>query len=163
MTSQGTITIEDGQAVITFRRRMPYPIAAIWQAITDPEERAAWFGKTTLDPRVGGEIESVPTEPPAAEEQKRMTGRILRWEPPHVFEHEAHQRIVEPGVVRWELERDGDDATYVTYVHTGLTERNARGFVPGSHAFLDRLQAHLNREEIPGWQARYDEVKSLYA
>jgi hypothetical protein len=26
----------------------------------DALERAAWFGTTTLDPRVGGEIESIP-------------------------------------------------------------------------------------------------------
>jgi uncharacterized protein YndB with AHSA1/START domain len=163
MSRTGTITYEEGMAVISFRRRMPYPIESVWQAITDPSERAAWFGETTIDARVGGAIESIPAEPPAAVESKRMTGRILAWEPPRVFEHEAHQRIVEPGVVRWELEPDGDDATYVTYIHRGLTEQNATGFVPGSHAFLDRLEAHLGREPIPGWQARYEEVASLYA
>jgi uncharacterized protein YndB with AHSA1/START domain len=162
MTRTGTITMDGDVAVISFRRRMPYPIESVWRAITDPDDRAGWFGPTTIEPREGGRIESVPTEPPAADEQKRMTGRILTWDPPRLFEHEAHQRIVEAGVVRWELEPDGTDATYVSYSHRGLSARNATGFLPGSHAFVDRLEAHLAGEPVPGWQARYDEVAALY-
>ena len=35
---------------------------------------------------------------------------------------------------------------------------NARGFLPGTHAFLDRLTAHLADEKLPNWSARYAEV-----
>lgn len=163
MSATGTITMDGDVAVISFRRRMPYPIQDVWHAITDPKELAAWFGTAAIDAREGGAIDIVPTEPPAAESQKRMTGRILVWDPPRVFEHEAHQRIVEHGTVRWELEPDGDNATYVSYVHRGLSQKNASGFLPGSHAFLDRFQAHLAGESIPNWTKRYDEVAPLYA
>lgn len=33
-------------------------------------------------------IEMMPDEPPATPDAKRMTGRILVWDPPRVFEHE---------------------------------------------------------------------------
>ncbi|BCJ47062.1 ATPase [Actinoplanes ianthinogenes] len=157
----------DGDAAtMTFRRRLPFPIDAVWSAITDPGQRAAWFGETTIDPATGGEITMMPTDPPAAPEAKRMTGRILVWQPPAgsgtaVFEHEWRQRIVEDGVVRYELTADGD-GTVLVFTHRGLSVRNAQGFIPGTHAFLDRLAAHLAAEEIPDWGGLYGRLAPAY-
>lgn len=64
-------------------------------------------------------------------------------------------------MVRYELRTEGDE-TVLTFTHRGLSERNARGFVPGTHAFLDRMQAHLDGEVPPNWQERYDEVAPAY-
>lgn len=157
----GVVSVDGDQATMTFVRRLPHPVEAVWAAITDPAQRAAWFGKTTIDGRAGGEIEMMPDEPPAHPDMKRMTGRILVWDPPHVLEHEWRQGIVEDGVVRYELRADGD-GTVLTFTHRGLGVRNARGFVPGTHAFLDRLAAHLSRATLPRWGERYREVEPLY-
>ncbi len=153
----GQLTIEGDRAVLTFERRLPYPIEAVWSAITDPAHRNRWMGETTIDAREGGVIETVPDGPPAPPEHKRMTGRIRVWDPPHVFEHEWHQRIIEDSVVRYELSADGQ-GTLLRFSHRGLGVRNARGFLPGTHAFLDRLEAHLGGEVLPDWAARYQEV-----
>jgi Activator of Hsp90 ATPase homolog 1-like protein len=107
--------------------------------------------------REGGSIEMVPTGPPLPPDRKRMTGRILVWNPPHVLEHEWKQSIVEDGVVRYELHADGD-ATLLRFSHRGLSVRTATGFISGTHAFLDRLEAHLGGAPIPNWVQRYDEV-----
>lgn len=157
----GILSIEGDRATMTFVRHLPYPIEVVWAAITDPESRADWFGETTIVPRVGGEIEMVADEPPAPPERKRMTGRILVWDPPKVFEHEWRQDIVEDGVVRYELAVDGG-GTVLTFTHRGLSVRSAKGFLPGWHAFLDRMRAHLAGEPIPEWQRRYDEVAPEY-
>jgi uncharacterized protein YndB with AHSA1/START domain len=157
----GHLEIDGDHATITFHRRLPYPVATVWAALTDPAERATWFGETVIDGRAGGTIEMVAAEPPAAVEAKRMTGRILVWDPPHVLEHEWRQRIVEDGVVRYELAEDGD-ATLLTFTHRGLSVRNAKGFVPGTHAFLDRLDAHLSGAVLPGWEERYAETAPAY-
>lgn len=157
----GDLVIEGDHATITFRRHLPHPVHAVWAALTDPAERAAWFGETVIDGRVGGTIEMVAAEPPAAVEQKRMTGRILVWDPPHVLEHEWHQRIVEDGVVRYELVEDGE-GTLLTFTHRGLSVRNAKGFIPGTHAFLDRLEAHLGHDPLPNWSERYAEAAPAY-
>jgi uncharacterized protein YndB with AHSA1/START domain len=153
----GHISIENDRAVLTFERRLPHPIERVWAAITDPFERSQWMGDTTIDARDGGTIEMVPTSPPIPGDQKRMTGRILVWDPPHVFEHEWNQRIVEPGVVRYELRPDGD-GTLLRFSHRGLGVRSANGFRPGTHAYLDRMEAHLSGAEMPDWQQRYREV-----
>jgi uncharacterized protein YndB with AHSA1/START domain len=163
MTDQrlGELEIDGDHATITFRRHLPYPVETVWAALTDPAERAAWFGETVIDTRVGGTIEMVATDPPAAVDAKRMTGRILVWDPPHVLEHEWRQRIVEDGVVRYELAEDGT-GTLLTFTHRGLSVPNAKGFLPGTHAFLDRLDAHLAAAPLPNWSERYAQAAPAY-
>ncbi|MCV7168492.1 SRPBCC family protein [Mycobacterium manitobense] len=150
----GTLTIDGDRAVLHFERRLPYPVEAVWSAITDPGERQQWFGPTTIEPREGGTIEMVATGPPVPDDLKRMTGRILVWDPPHVLEHEWRQQIVEDGVVRYELTPDGAGATVLRFTHRGLGVRNATGFRGGTEAFLDRLEAHLGGTELPEWTNR---------
>lgn len=147
--------------VINFVRRLPYPIEAVWTAITDPEQRRQWFGPTMIDGRVGGQIDMVPTGPAAPVAEKRMTGRILVWDPPHVLEHEWKQRPIDDGVVRYELARDGA-GTVLRFSHRGLGDDDARGFLPGTHAYFDRLEAHLAGTNPPSWIRRYDELAPRY-
>lgn len=158
----GELTVEGEQATLTYRRRLPYPPDVVWAALTDPEQRAEWYGRTTIDPREGGTIEFVPDGPPAPEHLRRVTGRISVWDPPKVFEHTFHNGIIEDGVVRYELGADGDH-TVLTYTHTGLGTRNAGGWRPGGDAYLDRLDAYLSGARPPDWSARYAELESLYA
>jgi uncharacterized protein YndB with AHSA1/START domain len=49
----GTLTVEGDRAVLSFERRLPFPIEAVWSAITDPMERRQWMGETVIDPRQG--------------------------------------------------------------------------------------------------------------
>jgi uncharacterized protein YndB with AHSA1/START domain len=154
---QGRLTVDGDIATLTFERRLPYPIEAVWAAITDPAQRRLWLGETTIDGRQNGTIETVPTGPPLPPDQKRMYGRILVWDPPHVLEHEWRQAIVEDSVVRYELIDEGD-ATLLRLTHRGLSVSNATGFRPGNHAFLDRLEAHLAGDPPPNWSQRYQEI-----
>ena len=161
-SSQGTLHLDGDVATMTFVRRLPHPVAEVWAAITDPDQRAGWLGPGTVDGRAGGTVETVADGPPVPDEIKRMTGEILVWDPPHVFEHEWHQSVVEPGVVRYELAAEGDQ-TVLTFTHRGLGEKNAEGFIPGTHAYLDRLAAALAGTEVPDWGTRYGEVAGFYA
>lgn len=158
--TNGIIDIDGDRAIISFERHLPHPIDAVWAAITDPAQRRAWFGETVLDTEAGT-IEMLPEDPPAADDAKRMTGRILVWEPPHVFEHEWHQRIVEDGVVRYELS-ETPTGTLLKFTHRGLSVRNARGFIPGTHAFFDRLDAYLAGAEPPAWSQRFAALAPSY-
>lgn len=153
----GRLTVDGDRAVLTFERRLPFPIDVVWAAITDPQQRGQWFGATSIDAREGGHIEMVATGPPLPDDVKRMTGRILVWDPPHVFEHEWKQPIVEDGVVRYELRSDGE-TTVLRFTHRGLGMRNASGFLGGTSAFLDRLEAFLTGTELPDWASRKQEV-----
>ncbi|MEY2603432.1 MAG: hypothetical protein QOH31_1206 [Verrucomicrobiota bacterium] len=114
-----------------------------------------------IDRRVGGTTETIAEGPPVPSEQRTVRGRILVWDPPHVFEHEWNQLLVEKSVVRYELVAEGD-ATILTFTHCGLSLSNAKGYVPGTNAILDRLDAHLNGIDLPDWKQRYAEVQQAY-
>ena len=157
----GRLTVDGDRAALNFERRLPYPVDIVWSAIADPAERAQWFGETTIDAREGGLIDMVATGPPLPDEKKRMTGRILVWDPPRVLEHEWKQAIVEDSVVRYELHPDGD-GTLLRFSHRGLGVRNASGFRAGTHAFLDRLEAYLAGTELPDWLTRRLEIVHSY-
>lgn len=158
----GALIPDGGSTTLRFERRLPHPIDAVWAAITEPDARARWFGPTRIDARRGGLIDTTPDDPPVPEAMKRVRGRILVWDPPHVFEHEWVQPIVEAGVVRYELRAEGR-ATILTFTHRGLAPGNARGFIPGMHAYLDRLRATLDGTPIPDWSDRIAELRPTYA
>lgn len=161
-TPAGTITVNGEHVTLAYERHLPYSVEAVWAALTEPEQRAAWFGPTAIDAREGGTIEMVSEGPPAPRERRHMTGRILVWDPPYVLEHEWKQQSVGESVVRYELVPDGD-TTILRFTHQGLHTRDARGYAPGAHAFLDRLAAFLDGSEIPDWQERYADVQAAYA
>jgi hypothetical protein len=61
----------------------------------------------------------------------------------------------------YELSRNGD-ATVLIFTHRGLNIRGAQGFVPGTHAYLDRPGAHLAGTPLPDWNDRYQEPAPAY-
>ena len=162
----GRIVLDDDRAAIVMECRYPHPIEKVWAALTDPKQLTKWMGPAKVDGRVGGTItlEGGPQDIPA--EVRRMTGQILVWDPPTVLEYEWRQAIVDESVVRYELASDGEGegaGTLLKFTQRWLSLTNARGFLPGQHAYLDRLAAHLDGAEIPDWRARYAEVKPIYA
>jgi uncharacterized protein YndB with AHSA1/START domain len=162
---KGTVTIEGGYATLRYERRLAHPREAVWKAITDPKELAAWFNtKAVIDGRNGGTIDFV--SGPAG---FHTTGRILVWDPPRVFEHEWHTAPHpqlpngEPeAVIHWKLARYGDSNTLLTVTFSRLTKSTALEFAPGIHAFLDRLAAQLDHRVLPDWTERYAAVKGSY-
>ena len=157
---RGRLIVDGDRAALYFERRLPFPVDTVWAAITDPAERRMWFGETTLDAREGGVIDMMPDGPSLPPERTRMTGRILVWDPPHVFEHEWKQPIVDDGVVRYELVADGEN-TVLRFSHRGLGIGHARGFRGGTQAYLDRLAAHLDGDTPPDWLSRKHAIESI--
>jgi len=159
----GQIQTQGDRATLVFERRYPHPQGAVWDAITSPAQLAQWYmAKATIEPRVGGRVEMW-TGP----SQFHVQGRILRWDPPRVFEHEWH---VEPraelpqgerATIRWELS-PVEGGTLLRLTHQSLTKGTALGFAPGTHVLLERLDAQLAGGKMPDWMQRYGEVASLY-
>jgi uncharacterized protein YndB with AHSA1/START domain len=163
MTTQsaGRIDITTGTATLSFTRRFDASIEDVWDALANPSRRGRWLGETVLEPREGGSIEVLIIGPPVPDDVRRVTGRVLAWDPPHRLEHEWNQAIIGRTVVRYELEADGD-GTLLRLTHRGLRPDDASGFASGTHAFLDRLEALLSDEDLPSWPQRFAEVEHLY-
>ena len=118
--------------------------------------------KAVVDAREGGFVDFV-----SGPSHLHVTGRVLTWDPPRVFEHEwkvAPRRELPSGedaVIRWELRPDGS-GTILHLENRKLNRDTALGFAPGTHAFIDRLVAHLDGLPMPDWQRRYQEVAPSY-
>ena len=159
----GRVKVEGDYATLEFERRLSHSPETVWQAITEPKELEGWYlTKAHIDGKQGGRIEfwSGPT-------MVHVTGSILVWDPPHVFEHEW---IVAPSsgfpkgeraTIRWEIQRDGN-ASVLKMIHRNLTRGTAQVFSSGAHAFLDRLEASLDETSMPDWMARVKKLRPSY-
>src|SRR5690242_3941853 len=121
--SNGTVVIEGEYATLIYERRLSHPTEVVWKAITDPKELVVWFKqRATIDGRSGGTIDFV-NEITGF----HATGRILAWDPPHVFEHEWHiaprpdRPDGEPDpLIRWELVYGDDSNTLLIAIFNRL-------------------------------------------
>ena len=157
--------LADGEhAALIFRRLYRHPPAAVWDAISTPEGLRGWLmcSHALIEPRVGGRIELVSGPAPY-----RSTGRILAWEPPRLLEYEWKVAPVpemprgENAIFRYELTPEGS-STQVLVTYRRITTPTARGFLPGLHAFLDRLEAQLAGRALPDCLLRFGELRSEY-
>jgi uncharacterized protein YndB with AHSA1/START domain len=159
----GAVVADGEKATLVFRRHLGLPPEAVWKALTDPSELSRWYmTQAEIDGREGGTIDFV-----SGPSRLHVTGRILIWDPPRVFEHEwkvaprAELLTGEDAVIRWELRRDGD-GTMLHLEHRSLNRQTALGFAPGTHAFMDRLEAQLSQQPLPNWNERYQQVAPQY-
>lgn len=164
MQPKGTLRDEGDLATLTFRRVYPHRRENVWAAIATPEGLRDWLMCTEalIEGRPGGRIE-LRSGPPGY----HSTGNILVWDPPHVLEYEWNVAPVpemprgERAIFRYELEADGE-ATRLLVTYRRLTRRSAGGFLPGLHAFLDRLEAQLAGRPLPDWMARFGQLRAEY-
>jgi uncharacterized protein YndB with AHSA1/START domain len=137
----GTMERTEDGGVIRFVRHLPYPVAAVWDAITNPERLAEWWlpfdAEISVDLREGGQMvftsRSGDLEP--------MTATILRVDPPVLLEH-THMA---PGsTLRWEIEAVDDGAVLRLTQHVSDVDAAVDGnWIAGMHHSLSRLQPSL--------------------
>jgi uncharacterized protein YndB with AHSA1/START domain len=159
----GEVKFEGDYATLQFERYFQHPPESVWKAITESEDLAKWYmTKARIDGRVGGTIDYY-----SGPSQFHVTGKILAWNPPYLFEHEwnVEQRDELPngerGIIRWEiLPVEGGSLLKLTHRH--LTRQTSAGFAPGTHAFLDRLEAYLDHKSLPDWRKRVEEMRNSY-
>lgn len=148
----GTIERTATGGTIRFERHLPYPVADVWSAITDPDRLAAWWlpfeADITVDLREGGELRFVGR----GEDAPEITCTILRVEPPALLEH-TH---VDPGsVVRWELEPTDTGCTLrLSHAVVDIDAAIDRCYLIGLHTSLSRLEPALAGTPVPwDWEA----------
>ncbi len=159
----GKVSYEGGSATLTFERHLGHPIEDVWDAITGSEHLQRWYTtKALIESKKDGRIEFW-----SGSAQVHVTGRILTWDPPRVFEHE---RNIEPrtgiptgerSVIRWELTPEAG-GTRLRLTHTRLPPKLAAQIAPATHALLDRLENELDRMPLADLPRRIAEVRALY-
>lgn len=166
MPPRGHITVDGEHATLVFHRSYGHAPERVWDAISTAEGLRGWLLCThaLIEGRVGGRIELVSGPP-----QYRSTGKILAWEPPRLLEYEWNVAPVpemprgENAVFRFELTPEpAGDVTHLVVTYRRITAQTARGFLPGLHVFLDRLEAQLDARAMPDWMHRFAEVRADY-
>ena len=164
MQPRGTLVEDGGDATLTFRRSFRHTPEHVWDAIATPEGLRGWLMCThaVIDGRVGGRIEMV-----SGPARYHSTGKILVWQPPRVLEYEWNVGPVpemprgERAIFRYELAPEGD-STQLVVTYRRMTPQSARGFLPGLHAFLERLEAQLDGRVQPDWLERFAALRAEY-
>jgi uncharacterized protein YndB with AHSA1/START domain len=156
MTGHGTYETPDGRPALRFERVYPHPPAAVWAAVTDPDELAHWFPAVVeVDLREGGAITFVFADPDLAP----GSGRVLEVEPQRTFAFTWND-----DELRFEL-APHDAGTRLVFTHfVDAADRAARDLA-GWHVCLDRMGERLDggSPQAPSdapteeWSALYEE------
>ena len=147
-------TINDHPAV-RFERRLSHPIDAVWRAVTEPEQLAAWFpARVTVDLTPGGRMRFEAGEGSA-------DGEVLELDPPRRFAFTwGGERL------RIELEEAGDGCV-LRFTHVLSSPEQAARDAAGWHVCLDRLETALGggaavapgSEPTGEWRGHYEEYQ----
>jgi uncharacterized protein YndB with AHSA1/START domain len=136
----GQLALRDGRAELRFTRRLAQPPAAVWLALTEPDQLRAWFPADIVGERVAGaplRFDFRNGEGPT------IDGEMLVCEPPSLLEFRWGT-----DTLRFEVRPDGD-GSLLTFVNTfdqpGKAARDAAGW----HSCLDLLALHLVGEASP--------------
>lgn len=164
MQRRGTLLEEGEHATLIFHRVYRHSPEHVWDAISTAEGLRGWLLCTdaTIEGRVGGRIEMV-----SGPARYHSTGEILAWDPPRLLEYEWNVAPVpemprgERAIFRYELTREGE-STRLLVTYRRITKQTALGFLPGLHAFLDRLEAQLDGQALPDWMDRFGVLRAEY-
>jgi uncharacterized protein YndB with AHSA1/START domain len=150
----GVLERRDGGALLKFTRRLSYPPAKVWRALTEAEHLAAWFPTTIEGERAPGarlrfafrDIEAAP-----------LDGEMLAFEPPSLMELRWGDEIL-----RFEVVPQGDDSVLVftcMFEEIGKVSRDGAGW----HSCLDLLGLEMAGRVAP-WSAgdRWRELRDAY-
>ncbi|PTX96599.1 ATPase [Opitutus sp. ER46] len=153
-------------------RTLPGPIERVWEYLTDPDKRSRWFAGGPMEPRAGGKMELyfrhanlAPDEvPPEGYREHhdpgtRMSGAVLRWEPPHVLSY----TFGSSSDVTFELTTQGEDVLLVvTHRSRGEDLASIAEFASGWHIHLDHLWAQLAAAPRPKFWAAFAVLHPFY-
>lgn len=151
-SADGTLERTPDGGTIRFERHLPYPVAAVWDAITNPERLADWWlpfdADITVDLREGGEMvfTSHSGEPPP------MSVTILRVDAPVLLEH---THFAPGSTIRWELEAVESGCLLRLTQHVSDVSAAIDGcWLVGLHTSLSRLEPALAGAPVPwDWDA----------
>lgn len=157
----GTVerTVDGG--VIRFRRVLPYAVADVWAAITDPAQLAQWWlpfdADITVALRPGGELRMAGR----GEDGPTMTFTILRVEAPTLLEH---THADEGSYVRWELAPvEGGCELRLSHFVKDVDQAIDNCYVVGLHTSLSRLEPLLAGKPVPWDWPEFARSQAHYA
>ncbi len=157
----GTLDRTTDGGTIRFERHLPYPVASVWDAITNPERLSEWWlpfdADITVDLREGGEMVFTAR----SGEPGPMTATVLRVDAPVLFEH---THFAPGSTIRWELEAVESGCVLRLTQHVSDVAEAIDGcWLVGLHTSFSRLEPALAGVPVSwDWDA-FAETQANYA
>ena len=134
--------LNDGRSFVLFERKLDHSVEKVWSAISDPDQRAAWFPEIKIDLKLGGKFEiwfGGDCEGPP-----HVSGRVSEYDPP---------RVLQCGGMRFELEDNNGGcllrfSDILTFEDKRSNTELTNSVLGGWHSFLDRLEQALDGKPI---------------
>lgn len=162
----GSLRSADGVGVVRIEDRYDTTNDDLWEALTDPNRLARWYGQVDGDLRPGGQIRTY-----VADADIESTGRINACEPPSRLAlstretEESYRRGqgVPPHdeVIEATLTPDGDQTILVIEVR-GMPLDKIAFYGAGWQIHLEHLAAHLEGREYADDETRWDDLVPPY-
>lgn len=156
MQQTGTLSVDGGTTEITFTRHLAATPEAVWELLATTVGVTRWLVQdSSMSDSVGASVRLV------FGDGAEVTGTITERIPPTALAHGWDYGPDARSEVAWSL-TPSDGGTRLGLVHRGLPEEQARGYLPGWHAYLERLEAVLTGAAPGEWEAMYAEAAALY-
>jgi uncharacterized protein YndB with AHSA1/START domain len=163
--TDGTLERRGAHQVIRFERRIGHPVERVWQALTDPDEIAAWLALAELELVEGGRVVLTWQNTDDEGNTAVARGTVSALDPPRLleFDTDVHGRL------RWELEPDGDGTALTFTAEIELPKVFETEVIAGWHIHLDHLEEVLDGGTIdwPNWSTEprpdWDRIRDRYA
>lgn len=173
MNNYGTF-IESG--IIQFERLLPGPIERVWAYLTESDKKAKWLAAGDIEPRVGGEVELrfkhdnlSPKDDPIPEKYKHLkegtyfTGRVTKYDPPHLLSYTWGEETGDESEVTFELTPEGDEVRLtLTHRRLGDDRDTLISVASGWHTHLGILINRLNEQEPKGFWTVHNRMEKEY-
>lgn len=147
----GTVhKLEGGRTSVRFERALPYPVATVWDALTDQAQLDVWMPGVRFERRQGGSFEiwfGGECEGPG-----HVSGTVEAYDPPNVLQL---------GTIRWELNETPSGCllvfTDVLVFQQGRSDAEITNSVLGGwHNYLDMLEDALAGRAVDADQPEPD-------
>lgn len=153
--TDGNVIRDDTGTRLVFERSLPHSRARIWQAITDPEQRAQWFFAGTLEPVVGGRVDLEDHGP-------GITGEVTAVENEALLAFTWSSIDGPTSSVRFELSEDHRGGTRLVFTHFVNDDCRPLNLLPGWHAIFDDLERYLHSGWVSEQPGRHDRLHEHY-
>jgi uncharacterized protein YndB with AHSA1/START domain len=145
--------LDDGRFRLRFERHLRHAPDRVWAALTDPAELERWFGPAEIDLRQGGTITLF-----KGADELFSRGEVTEVDPPRLLEHTSDVF----GLLRWELEPEGDGTRLVFVATTAMGEEWLTRTLAGWHAILDQLATGLAGDPAEDEPQQWETIHHRY-
>lgn len=129
--NDGIMTRTPNGTALVFTRELAHPAERVWEVLTRPDERAAWFFAGTLELAVGGVVD-------LTDSAHGITGTVTAVEAGRLLEFTWSSKDAPRSTVRFELE-DGIDSCRLTFTHEIDETCNPENLMTGWHSIFEDL------------------------